>query len=60
MVEWIWKATNTVGWPSMGIPATNKYFEIRGTSVMNIENGLIKRNSDYWDWKTFLTGIGIE
>ena len=60
MVEWIWKGTNTVGWPSIGIPATNKYFECRGASVMEIEDGLIKRNSDYWDWKSFLTSIGVE
>ena len=60
MAEWIWKGTNTVGWPSMGIPATNKYFECRGTSVMEIENGLVKRNSDYWDWQSFLTSIGVE
>ena len=31
-----------------------------GSSVMEIEDGLIKRNSDYWDWKSFLTGIGVE
>lgn len=60
VVEWIWKGTNSVGWPSMGIPATNKYFELRGVSVMIIENNLIKRNSDYWDWYTFLTSIGVE
>jgi len=60
MVEWIWKGTNTVGWPSLGLPATNKYFELRGTSVMTIENGLIKRNTEYWDWNSFLKGIGIE
>jgi len=58
-IEWIWKETNTVGWPSQKIPATNKSFEVRGVSVMIIENSLIKRNSDYWDWNTFLTGIGI-
>ena len=60
MVEWIWKGTNTVGWSSLGIPATNKYFELKGTSVMKIENSLIKRNSEYWDWNSFLKGIGIE
>jgi len=60
MVEWIWKGTNTVGWPSLGLPATNKYFELRGTSVMKIENRLIKRNFEYWDWNTFLKGIGVE
>jgi steroid delta-isomerase-like uncharacterized protein len=58
-IEWIWKGTNTVGWPSLKIPATNKYFEVRGVSVMTIENNLIKRNRDYWDWNTFLTGIDI-
>lgn len=60
VVEWIWKGTNSVGWPSMGIPATNKYFEVRGVSVMVIEDNLIKRNSDYWDWNTFLKGIGVQ
>jgi steroid delta-isomerase-like uncharacterized protein len=59
VVEWIWKGTNSVGWPSMGIPATNKYFEVRGVSVMIIEDNLIMRNSDYWDWNTFLKGIGV-
>lgn len=60
VVEWIWKGTNSVGWPSIGIPATNKYFEFRGVSVMIIEDNLIKRNSDYWDWGTFLIGIGVQ
>ena len=58
MVEWIWTGTNSVGWPDMGIPATGEYFEVRGTTVMEIENKLITRNSDYWDWNTFLIGIG--
>ena len=60
VVEWIWKGTNSVGWPSLKIPATNKYFEIRGVSVMAIEANHIKRNSDYWDWNTFIKGIGAE
>jgi len=59
-VEWLWKGTNTVGWPDMGLPATDKYFEIKGVSVMDIENGKIKHNRDYWDWNTFMTGIGAE
>ena len=52
MVEWIWKGTNPVGWATMGIPATGKYFEIKGESEMKIENDLIRKNSDYWDWRT--------
>jgi steroid delta-isomerase-like uncharacterized protein len=59
-VEWNWKGTNTVGWKEMGIPATGKYFEIRGVSVLEINNKLIRRVSDYWDWETFLKGIGVE
>ena len=58
-IEWIWKATNTVGWEYMGIPATNKYFEIRGVSVLTIESNRIKKCSDYWDWGTFMKGIGV-
>ena len=57
-IEWIWKGTNTVGWP--GAPPNNKYFEVRGVSVMVIEDNLIKRNSDYWDLNTFLKGIGVQ
>ena len=58
-VEWIWKGTNSVGWDFMGIPATGKYFELPGVSVMEIENQKIKRNSDYWDWNTFMKLIGV-
>ena len=60
LVEWIWKGTNSVGWPDMGIPATNEYFELRGASVLKIEKGLIVRASDYWDWNSFIKGIGAE
>ncbi|MBN1791964.1 MAG: nuclear transport factor 2 family protein [Bacteroidales bacterium] len=60
VVEWIWKGTNSVGWTDMGLPATNKYFELRGLTIMVIKNGLITRNSDYWDWNSFLIGIGAK
>lgn len=60
VIEWLWKGTNSVGWDNMGLPATNKYFELKGTSVMVIKNGLITRNSDYWDWNSFIIGIGIK
>ena len=60
MIEWVWTGTNTVGWSYMNIPATNKYFEVRAVSVMEIENHLIQKNRDYWDWNTFMKGIGVE
>ncbi len=53
-LEW----TNSVGWPN--IPVTNKYFEVRGVSVMEIENNLIYHNRDYWDWNTFITSVGVD
>lgn len=56
-IEWIWKGTNTVGWDFMGIPATGKYFELQGVSIMEIENHKIKRNRDYWDWNTLMQQI---
>ena len=59
-VEWIWKGTNTVGWDFMGIPATDKYFELPGVSVMKIENQKIVRTSDYWDENSFMQLIGAK
>ena len=60
IVEWLWKGTNSVGWEIMNIPATNQSFEVRGVSVMHIQNKKITRNSDYWDWNTFITEIGAK
>lgn len=57
--EWVWKGTNTVGWPYMGIPPTDKYFELPGVSVMKIENGKIISNNDYWDWNLFMQLLGV-
>ncbi len=60
MFEWIWKGTNSVGWPAMNLPPTNKYLELRGVSVMDIENGRIRANRDYWDWNSLMKGIGAK
>lgn len=57
VVEWLWKGTNTVGWSDMGIAPSNKYFELRGISIMEIKDGHITHNRDYWDWNTFIKGI---
>jgi steroid delta-isomerase-like uncharacterized protein len=57
VAEWIWKGTNSVGWPHMDIHPSDKYFELRGISFLEIVNGKIKRVSDYWDWKSFIQGI---
>jgi len=56
-VEWIWSGTNSVGWPDMGILPSNKQFNLRGISVMVIKDNKIVRNSDYWDWNSFIQRI---
>jgi len=56
VIEWIFKGTNTIGWPN--IPANNGVFELKGISVMEIEDGKIKHNREYWDWQTFVRAVG--
>lgn len=58
-VEWTWKGTNSGGFPSMGIPATNQYFELPGIIVMEIEKGKIIWCKAYWDLNLFLELIGV-
>jgi steroid delta-isomerase-like uncharacterized protein len=50
--EWLMTGTHVGALP--GIPATNKRFSIRGTSVIELRKGKISRNSDYWNIMTFL------
>ena len=60
VVEWIWKGTNSVGWPYMNLPATNKKMKLKGISIMKIEDSKIIQNKDYWDWNSFLKEIGLK
>jgi steroid delta-isomerase-like uncharacterized protein len=60
MVEWVWTGTNSVGWPQLGIPATDQHMELRGVSIVDFQNGKIQRNRDYWDNISFLRGIGVQ
>jgi ketosteroid isomerase-like protein len=55
VVEWMMSGTNTVGWPN--IPASGKSFNLPIVSIMEIEDGLIIRNRDYWDWDTFHSAV---
>ena len=54
-VEWIMAGTNTVGWPN--IPASGKTFSLKVLSIMEIEDGLIVKNRDYWDVESFLRAV---
>jgi len=56
--EWVMTGTNT-GPLSPEVPATGKSFSVRGSSIVQLKNGKIQRNSDYWDLATFLGQLGL-
>ncbi len=58
VVEWTMSGTNTVGWPN--IPASGKSFRLPVVWIMEIEDGLIVRIRDYWDWQTFHSAVSSE
>jgi ketosteroid isomerase-like protein len=41
------------------MPATNKPFEVRGSSIVEFRDGKISRNSDYWDLATYMKQVGL-
>jgi steroid delta-isomerase-like uncharacterized protein len=47
-LEWTWNATYT-GPDATGKPVTNKKISAKGASFVDVENGKIKRFSDYYD-----------
>ena len=55
--EWVMSGTQTGPFP--GIPATNKSFSVRGASIMEMEHGRIRRNTDYWSLATLLQQVGV-
>lgn len=43
-----------------GVPDTGgKRFSVRGVSVIQLRNGKISRNSDYWNMATLLQQVGL-
>jgi steroid delta-isomerase-like uncharacterized protein len=57
MLEWTMSGTHRGDLP--GMPATGKPFSLRGASALQLEDGRIIRNSDYWDMATLLTQLGL-
>lgn len=49
-VEWVMSGTYR---------QTGKSFSVRGVSVMQLENGKIRRNSDYWNMADFQRQTGV-
>lgn len=55
--EWVMSGTQSGPFP--GIPATNRKFSVRGASIMEIEGGGIRRNTDYWSLAALLQQVGV-
>jgi len=58
VIEWVMSGTHTGDFP--GMPATGKRFSsVRGASILELEAGKIRRESDYWDTATFMKQVGL-
>ena len=58
IIEWVMLGTHKGDLP--GIPATGKRFSsVRGLTILELEAGKIRRESDYWDAATFMKQIGL-
>jgi steroid delta-isomerase-like uncharacterized protein len=55
--EWTMSGTHKGDLP--GLPATGKRFSVRGSTICELRDGKIQRNSDYWDMVTFLKQVGL-
>jgi steroid delta-isomerase-like uncharacterized protein len=57
-IEWVMSRTHQGDLP--GIPATGKPFSsVRGSTILELEAGKIRRESDYWDAATFMKQVGV-
>ena len=58
VIEWVMSGTHKGDLP--GIPATGKRFSsVRGSTILELEAGKIRRKSDYWDAATFMKQAGL-
>jgi steroid delta-isomerase-like uncharacterized protein len=59
-VAWEWTMTGTQTHSStLAIKATGKRFSVRGASIIEIHNGKIKRETDYYNTLTVMQQLGL-
>jgi steroid delta-isomerase-like uncharacterized protein len=58
VIQWRMRGVND-GAPFMGIEPTNREIELRGVDIMEVEDGLIVRNTVYYDGAAFARGLGM-
>ena len=56
-IEWVMSGTHKGDIP--GLPATGKSFSVRGASIIEVHEGKIKRQSDYYDMASLLRQLGV-
>jgi steroid delta-isomerase-like uncharacterized protein len=56
VMEWTMLGTQTGDWP--GLPATGRSFSVPGISSVELDDGFIRRQHDYWDAQLMLTQLG--
>jgi steroid delta-isomerase-like uncharacterized protein len=55
--EWVMSGTHKGDAPKL--PATGKNFAIRGVSIIELKDGKIKRESEYYNQTAFLQQVGL-
>jgi steroid delta-isomerase-like uncharacterized protein len=56
-MEWVMSGTHKGDFP--GMPATGKRFSTRGVTILELQAGKIRRNSDYWDAAGVMRQVGL-
>ena len=56
-MEWVMSGTHKGDFP--GMPGTGKRFSTRGVTVLELDAGKIRRNSDYWDAASVMRQVGL-
>ena len=56
-MEWVMSGTHANALP--GVPATGRRFRVRGATMLELRDGRVTRNRDYWDTATLLTQMGL-
>ena len=58
VIQWRQRGTHD-GAPFLGIEPTGREIELRGVDVMEVEDGLIVRNTVYYDGAAVARGLGL-
>jgi len=56
-MEWVMSGTHKGDFP--GMPATGKRFSVRGVTILELQGGKIRRDSDYWDAASVMRQVGL-